>query len=95
MTLSKPMALHTRSTYITLDPEETEPTCYSTVAKYPEWRKAMSTQIAALMQTGTWTLVPPTTAHNVIGCKWVFLIKRKAYGSIDRFKARLVAKGFH
>ena len=55
----------------------------------------MSTQIAALMQIGTWTLVPPTTAHNVIRYKWVFLIKRKAYGNIDRFKARLVAKGFH
>ena len=29
------------------------------------------------------------------GCKWIFKIKRKPDGSIERFKARLVAKGFH
>ena len=29
-----------------------------------------------------------------MGCKWVFTIKHKAYGTIDRYKARLVAKGF-
>jgi hypothetical protein len=34
-------------------------------------------------------------SQNLIGCKWVFLIKRKADGSIERHKAHLVAKGFN
>jgi hypothetical protein len=32
--------------------------------------------------------------QNLIDCKWVWKIKRKADGSIDRYKGRLVAKGY-
>jgi hypothetical protein len=31
---------------------------------------------------------------NVIDYKWVYKIKRKSDGSLDRYKTRLVAKGF-
>ena len=55
----------------------------------------MSQEITALMSHGTWDLVPSPTSCNPVGCRWVFHVKRKPDGSIDRFKARLVAKGFH
>ena len=29
-----------------------------------------------------------------MGCKWVFSIEHKAYGSIERYKARLMGKGY-
>lgn len=32
--------------------------------------------------------------HKTVGCKWVFTVKHKADGSIERYKAWLVAKGF-
>lgn len=60
-----------------------------------QWRDAMSKEISALLENGTWTLVPPSNAHNVVGCKWVYRINRKPDGTVERYKARLVAKGFH
>lgn len=74
---------------------DSEPTCFSTAVKHGVWRDAMAAEFNALMKNGTWTLVDPHPSMNVVGCKWVFRIKRKADGTIDRHKARLVAKGFH
>jgi hypothetical protein len=51
-------------------------------------------EFSALMKNGTWHLVPASQASNIIDCKWVYKVKRKTYGTIDRHKARLVAKGF-
>ncbi|CAE6075150.1 unnamed protein product [Arabidopsis arenosa] len=70
----------------------------STVAealKYDHWRRAMSEEIDAQLRNHTWELVPPTTAQNIITCKWIFTIKFYPDGSIERYKARLVARGFN
>jgi hypothetical protein len=72
-----------------------EPTCFTNAVKVSEWRTAMQAEFNALIKNSTWTLVPSSVAKNVVGCKWVFKLKRKVDGSIDRHKARLVAKGFH
>jgi histone deacetylase 1/2 len=48
----------------------------------------------SLLANNTWHLVPAIHGTNIIDCKWVYKIKRKADGSIDRYKARLVAIGF-
>uniref|UniRef100_A0A2N9I1E0 Reverse transcriptase Ty1/copia-type domain-containing protein n=1 Tax=Fagus sylvatica TaxID=28930 RepID=A0A2N9I1E0_FAGSY len=55
----------------------------------------MNLEFDALLKNRTWNLVPSLPSQNLIGCKWVFRVKRHADGSIERFKARLVAKGFH
>ncbi|KAJ0962982.1 hypothetical protein J5N97_028104 [Dioscorea zingiberensis] len=54
----------------------------------------MNDEYGALMRNKTWHLVPGQQGKNVIDCKWVYRIKRKADGTVDRYKARLVAKGF-
>nr|XP_020155902.1 uncharacterized protein LOC109741234 [Aegilops tauschii subsp. strangulata] len=71
-----------------------EPTDHREAMASPAWRAAMQFKLDALRHNGTWTLVPPPPHANVIDCKWVFKVKYKADGSVDRHKARLVAKGF-
>ncbi|CAL9015454.1 unnamed protein product [Prunus brigantina] len=72
-----------------------EPQTYSQAAKVSEWRHAMVDEFQALAKQHTWTLVPYQPTMNIVGCKWVFKLKKNADGSISRHKARLVAKGFH
>jgi hypothetical protein len=54
----------------------------------------MDRKISTLEQARTWTTVPHPTGKNVVGCKWVFRLKRKVDGSIDKYKARLVMREF-
>jgi hypothetical protein len=59
-----------------------------------KWKEAAEVEHAALLENGTWEIVKLPPGKKAIGCRWVWLIKRKADGSIERFKARLVAQGF-
>uniref|UniRef100_A0A2N9IBU1 Reverse transcriptase Ty1/copia-type domain-containing protein n=1 Tax=Fagus sylvatica TaxID=28930 RepID=A0A2N9IBU1_FAGSY len=54
----------------------------------------MGEEFDALQLNGTWSLTPRPPNKNVIRNKWVYKLKQKSDGSIDRYKARLVAKGF-
>jgi hypothetical protein len=54
----------------------------------------MEAEFSALQANKTWRLVPPVPGVNIIDSKWVFKVKQKSDGSIERYKARLVAKGF-
>jgi hypothetical protein len=54
----------------------------------------MDEEFSALKKNKTWHLVLAHYAQNVIDCKWVYKVKEKSDGTIDRYKARLVAKGF-
>jgi histone deacetylase 1/2 len=72
----------------------TEPGNLADALAAPEWRSAMNDEHAALLKNATWRLVPPTIGHNIVGCKWIYKIKQKPDGTVDRYKARLVAQGF-
>jgi hypothetical protein len=71
-----------------------EPSSHVTALTQPLWKHAMQEEFDALLKNKTWHLVLPRSDLNVIDSKWVFKLKYKADGSVDRHKARLVAKGF-
>ena len=54
----------------------------------------MDLEYHALVQCGTWDLVPRPTDANIVICKWVFTLKYHPDGTVARHKARLVARGF-
>ncbi|CAA7045653.1 unnamed protein product [Microthlaspi erraticum] len=60
----------------------------------PHFRHAMNEELEAMEVNRTWTIESLPPGKNVVGCKWVYTIKYKADGTIERYKARLVAKGF-
>ncbi|GJZ83159.1 ribonuclease H-like domain-containing protein [Tanacetum coccineum] len=58
------------------------------------WIEAMNNEMEALFKNKTWVLVDLPHNRKTIGCKWLWKIKYKSSGEIERYKARLVAKGF-
>ncbi|CAI7861841.1 unnamed protein product [Closterium sp. NIES-53] len=61
-----------------------------------KWREAMDKELKALQERNTWKVVPIRVARNktILTGKWVFRVKTKADGTIDKFKARWVVRGF-
>lgn len=69
------------------------PTTVQEALMDPNWTKAIEEEMGALLKNQTWTLVSLPQGKKIVGCRWVFSVKHKADGSIERYKVRLVAKG--
>ena len=54
----------------------------------------MVAKIATLEANNTWTLTSLPPNKKPIVCKWVYKVKYKFDGLVERYKGRLVAKGF-
>ncbi|KAB2632563.1 polyprotein (retrotrasposon protein) [Pyrus ussuriensis x Pyrus communis] len=70
------------------------PTRVEEALKDQKWANAMDEEMLALQKNNTWEVTSLPEGKKTVGCRWVFTVKYKANGSIDRYKARLVAKGY-
>ncbi|GKU90566.1 hypothetical protein SLEP1_g4548 [Rubroshorea leprosula] len=54
----------------------------------------MQDELQALDKTCTWDVVDLLVGNPLVSCKWVYKIKTRSDGFVERYKAHLVAKGF-
>ena len=71
-----------------------EPDSYAQAILDSRWHNAMKAEIDALQVNNTWVMCERSLGKVPIGCKWVYKVKLKADGSVERYKACLVAKGY-
>ncbi|RVW12523.1 Retrovirus-related Pol polyprotein from transposon TNT 1-94 [Vitis vinifera] len=88
-----PIALRKGSIATSLDDTQF-PTQYKRHSKFQNARRQYKIEIDALEKNGTWTITDLPVGKRPVGCKWIFTIKYKADGSVERFKAHLLARGF-
>lgn len=72
-------------------PENHREAMQSSYCKY--WIDAELEEFEALQRNQTFEIVDETSDLKVLSSRWVYAIKRKPGGAIERFKARLVARG--
>uniref|UniRef100_A0AAV1TFY3 Integrase catalytic domain-containing protein n=2 Tax=Peronospora matthiolae TaxID=2874970 RepID=A0AAV1TFY3_9STRA len=74
-----------------------EPVTFQDAVNGPDqahWRNAVKAELKSMHLLGVFRAAKLPRGQGAIGTKWVFKIKRKADGSVEKYKARLVAKGF-
>jgi len=76
---------------------ESDPKSLQEARVHPDWpqrKKVMDKEINTLEYAGTWVNMLRPTNCNIVSTKWVFGIKCKANGEIDKYKVDLVARRF-
>ena len=76
---------------------EGEPRNYKEAVNSTEglmWKEAIDSEIESILHNHTWELVDLPPGCKPLSSKWVFKMKRKVDGSIDKYKASLVIKGY-
>ena len=69
------------------------PSSYLQAVQQDCWNQAMKEELDASDLNHTWDIVECPSAVKLIGCKWIYSIKLRSDGPLNRHKARLVVLG--
>ena len=80
--------------FMTSIDQNTIPRTYEEAKELKIWRDAVKDEKEAMERNHTWDEADLPMKKKAVSSKWVFTIKYKSNGEIERYKARLVARGF-
>ncbi|KIK70312.1 hypothetical protein GYMLUDRAFT_149315, partial [Collybiopsis luxurians FD-317 M1] len=72
------------------DSDSSKPQSFKEALNSPEadqWEQAMTEEITAHLTNGTWEIVDLPPGQVAIGSKWIYKLKHKVDGTVERFKA--------
>ncbi|MCO5587808.1 hypothetical protein L7F22_041760 [Adiantum nelumboides] len=69
-----------------------EPKSFEEAQHDPQWKEAIQVDFVSIIKNDTWDLVDRPQKCKVIGTKWVYRVKYKSNGVLNKCKARLVEK---
>jgi len=66
---------------------EEEPVSFKEAQNSRNWMAAMHIEYDAIVKNGTWPLCDLPPGKKAISTKWMYKLKKKPDGSVDRYKA--------
>lgn len=54
----------------------------------------MIEEMSALERNKTWEIVDKLSDKKAVGCRWIYTVKYRSNGTLDRYMTRFVAKGY-
>ncbi|XP_019176318.1 PREDICTED: uncharacterized protein LOC109171716 [Ipomoea nil] len=78
----------TKKSYVSSITSTHEPQSYHEAVQHNELKEAMQYEIDALIQNNTSALIDFPKGKSPIGCRWVYKVKHKADGTIERYKSQ-------
>jgi len=84
-----------RATISSIEVDTWVPRTYIEAMKQPDlWWEPIATEISMLKEREVFELVPRPQGKNVVGSRWVYAVKWKEDGGVEKRKVRTVTKGF-
>nr|GFB36772.1 putative reverse transcriptase, RNA-dependent DNA polymerase [Tanacetum cinerariifolium] len=69
------------------------PSSFEQALKLEKWKKDMEDEMKALKKNKTWDQCALPQGKKIVGCRWIFTVKYKPDGAVERYKARLPELG--
>ncbi|RDX94029.1 hypothetical protein CR513_23634, partial [Mucuna pruriens] len=70
------------------------PTLVQEAMKDNNWIQAMKEEMKVLEWNSSWDIIDKPKEKRLVDCKWLYIVKCKSNGTLDRYKERFVGKGY-